>query len=504
MHNTRLSKLILAVLGGFLFALAYTQSPLYTSNQNQYFLHGLASAGFGYLDRDWLANTLDPTPVFSGLVYLTIRLTGLPQLFYGYYAFLLGIYLYCLVGIFDLLYNIRQSFTRLVVFLALIFLVHSAGLRFFLSVTLGENWTYLLEDGLASQRLLGPVFQPSVFGVLLVVSIYLFLRNKPIPAVLLAALAATIHPTYLLGAGALTIAYMIVLYIEKQQIKGPVQVGVIALLAVTPILIYVYTSFADTPPETTARAQDILVNFRIPFHAAASRWFDLTAVVKLAIIISALYLLRETRLFLVLFVPFMIGVMLTITQLATQSNALALLFPWRISTFLMPIATTTLLAIVVTRLFSRWPDLEQKSLLIWISASLILFVVLVGLIRLKLDFQRQAYAPEHGALNYAAAHAGLDQYYMTPLDLQDFRLATGLPVYVEFKSIPYRDRDVIEWERRIRTTDLFYKQADCAWLEKLARLGVTHVIATPKLFNLGCQEWSVLYRDRYYGVYRLR
>ena len=43
------------------FALSYAQSPLYTSNQNQYFLHGLARAGFGFLRDDWLVHTSTKT-----------------------------------------------------------------------------------------------------------------------------------------------------------------------------------------------------------------------------------------------------------------------------------------------------------------------------------------------------------------------------------------------------------------------------------------------------------
>ena len=31
----------------FVFGLIYAQSPLYTNNQNTYFLHGLAKAGVG-------------------------------------------------------------------------------------------------------------------------------------------------------------------------------------------------------------------------------------------------------------------------------------------------------------------------------------------------------------------------------------------------------------------------------------------------------------------------
>jgi hypothetical protein len=55
------------------FGVAYTQPRLYYSNQNQYFLHGLATAGLGFLKDDWLARTADPTPIFSAIVALTYR-----------------------------------------------------------------------------------------------------------------------------------------------------------------------------------------------------------------------------------------------------------------------------------------------------------------------------------------------------------------------------------------------------------------------------------------------
>ena len=42
------------------FALSYQQWPLYSSNQNTYFLHGLADGGVGFLELDWLAQTADP------------------------------------------------------------------------------------------------------------------------------------------------------------------------------------------------------------------------------------------------------------------------------------------------------------------------------------------------------------------------------------------------------------------------------------------------------------
>src|SRR5437870_1835381 len=96
------AKYLVAVVGAFLFSLACGQAPLYYSNQNQYCLHGLAAAGRGYLDEDWLAGTRDPVPVFSAVVAATYRL--LPEAtFHLYYALLLGVYFLSLVGIFDYL-----------------------------------------------------------------------------------------------------------------------------------------------------------------------------------------------------------------------------------------------------------------------------------------------------------------------------------------------------------------------------------------------------------------
>ena len=35
------------------------------------------------------------------------------------------------------------------------------------------------------------------------------------------------------------------------------------------------------------------------------------------------------------------------------------------------------------------------------------------------------------------------------VDLQDFRLTTGAPLFVDYKSIPYQDAEVLEWYERV-------------------------------------------------------
>src|SRR3954468_24018049 len=93
---------VLALAGTALFSAAYCQAPLYYSNQNQYFLHGLARAGEGTLNEDWLANTKDPTPAFSAFVAFTARHLH-PWAFHAVHALLQGVYAASLLGLFFVL-----------------------------------------------------------------------------------------------------------------------------------------------------------------------------------------------------------------------------------------------------------------------------------------------------------------------------------------------------------------------------------------------------------------
>lgn len=516
---TRLRASWLQGVGAFLlltlvFSLGYTQSPLYTSNQNQYFLHGAAQAGLGFLKADWLANTFDPTPVFSLLAYLTYRFLHYPAFFYLYYALLMGIYIYSLFGITTLLFPLRSSQAKTLAFLALLITGNSAALRFGLSRAIGDNWTYLLEDGVADQRLLGPVFQPSTFGALLLLSIWLFLRHKPYWAVLCAVLAATFHPTYLLSAAVLTFAYMLVTFREERSgcSQGkpwlqPLLIGLLALALVLPIVGYVYVHFRANPAGTAAQAQKILVNFRIPHHTQVSQWLDITAIIKILLAGAAIILVRKQRIFMILLVPFLAAIGLTLLQVGVHSNSLALIFPWRISTFLVPLATALLLGALVSKVLD-WPALQAQRLQNWISGlslALLTLVVLVGLARLYLDFGRQANGNERPLFAYAAAHHAPGEIYLTPTKMQDFRLATGSPVYIDFKSIPYQDQDVLEWYRRVQTADRFYKTGDCALLAELAnKEGVTHVVLNKEQFGFACPILHEEYRDQNHALYVLK
>jgi hypothetical protein len=495
------------VAAALAFGLAYGQSPLYTSNQNQYFLHGAAQAGIGYLARDWLANTPDPTPIFTLLVYLTYRFLH-PFAFYLYFLALAGVYLYSLVVIASSLFDLKGSRTRAVTFAGLLVFLHSAALRYVLSRGLGPQWEYLFDGGVAGQRLLGTVLQPSVFGILLLLAIALLLRGHPYLAAVCAALSADVHPTYLLSAAALTLGIMLVLGLETRRIGPPLRVGLFALALVAPIMAYVLLALGPGSSSLSQRAQDILVHVRLPQHAVPSEWFDATVPIKVALVALGLFAARRTRLFVILAVMTAVATLASLVQVVTKSDALALVFPWRLSTVLVPVSVALLVAWLVTRgsrgLEARLPSAGR--IVTGIGAGGILALAAAGVASFKIETDRLQADPAQPMLAYVRHVAAPGEVYLIPPGLQSFRLGTGAPAFVDFKSIPYRAVDVVAWSDRMQLETWVYRDrpeyVDCSLLPRLQReYGVTDVVLDQDLLGLSCPSLRERYRDSSYAVF---
>ena len=153
---------------------AHTQSPLFFSNQNQYLLHGLAQAGYGHLDHDWLANTKDPTPAFSFLVKWLYKFGGLFAIQAAYFVLLMY---------FGAMWRLITSFASppVVPFAAIFTAAHAAIFRLMSVQISGVDYPWYFQAGLAGQYLLGPGLQPSAFGVLLIGSLAEFVRRPSDP-----------------------------------------------------------------------------------------------------------------------------------------------------------------------------------------------------------------------------------------------------------------------------------------------------------------------------------
>jgi hypothetical protein len=488
------------------FGVIYAQSPLFTSNQNAYFLHGLADAGFGYLSHDWLATRQESMPVFTWLIYLTYMLFHSKVPYYFYYILLMGVYSFSMYGIMDIFFDLRKSKTRTLVFLALFLAAHSAALRFGLSRFVSADSTFLFEGGVAGQRILGQVFQPSTFGVLLVLSIYLFLRKRPFWSLVPMAVAIYFHPVYLLAGALLTLAYMWVIFRTQHNLKRAFWLGIVSLLMVAPILFYTIYMFWDPDPVLAQQALDVLVNFRNPQHALITTWLNWTVLVQALVLFTGLFILRKTKLFTILLIMTSAVIVLTIIQVVSANQRLALIFPWRVSVLLVPMGTTTLIAYGVTKFMDRFKEHSDAGRRVRLLSVLVMVgLIIVGVVRFQVESLRQLSDPALPMMNYVAAHKSPGDIYMIPSKMENFRLVTGAPILVDFKSAPDRDADVMEWHERLKWMSWFYQGSkSCKIINDIAALyKVTHVVAVKDYAPSVCDSLQVVYEDAIYRIYVL-
>ncbi len=502
-------SLVFILFWSLCFTLAYAQAPLFTSNQNQYFLHGLARAGFGALQADWLAGTLDPTPVFSALVAFTYRVLPWLPIFYLYFGLLAGLYLFSLFGIVDEVFGVEENRAQRWLYFTLLVGLHAGALRFLMVRFLGDDWVYLFDGGVAGQRLLGAVLQPSTFGILLFFSIYLFLRGNIALSLIPLALTPTLHPTYFLSAALVTVSYMLIVYLDNRELRTPFLIGLGAFLGVLPIFVHTLKVFDPTMPVFIKRARELLVTFRVPHHAVPAEWWHSTVAIKIIFVLVALALIRKSRLFYLVAILFGAATVLTAAQVLTGSYTLALLFPWRLSTLFVPLSVSVIVAKLVIVLRRRFGSFFQKreQLILMVSIVSALLMALAGLGITIFNHQQKTTSSDREMMANVKANRAPGQQYLIPLHMQDFRLVTGAPAYVDFKSIPYRDVELVEWYRRLSLAGKLYRapyqRRGCSVLEDLYHEGVTHVVLPYDHVVQNCPILERQYHDLNYAVFSL-
>ncbi|MBA4188722.1 MAG: hypothetical protein C0467_12050 [Planctomycetaceae bacterium] len=523
----RKSHLLEALLLAIAFAVAHTQSPLYFSNQNQYFVHGLADGGHVNLSHDWLANTTDPTPVFSALIAGGYRYLG-EWSFQAAYFFLLMGYFLGMRWLVAALPGMPDSHGFRLLWAAGFIAAHAAVLRV-LSVQLaGVDYPWFAQAGVAGQYLLGPGLQPSSLGVLLIAGLAAFANHRPTLACGLVGAACAFHSTYMLSAGSLVLGFLVVLFKEKED-AGPVALRglLLASVFIAPVAAYTLFTFGPHDPAIFEAAQNILVDIRIPHHCSIARWLDQVAWVQLLWAGLGIALLFRSRLFLVVLIAASIGLGLTLIQYEYTNPTFALVFPWRISVVLVPLAT----AVILAKVAARVPD---SSWVAWVGGLGVLALAAGGVWVMVERLGYRTGEDETPLYSFVRASSEPKQVYLLPVrfpapstrrgamsasftppprpssdliavDLQRFRLHTGTPIYVDFKSVPYFEAEVLEWQRRMRQCEAWYA-ADWTSPERLQELRaerITHVV-TPSNKPLTADYLEVVHSDPAYIVYRLK
>ena len=505
------SRMRAALLFTGCFCIGISALALPIDNQHTYFLRGLALAGNGFLPEDWLASARSPFVVFSWIV------AGFDSV-----GFLAGLRVVEALLVFAFA---MSALTILDAAQPAAPRERNAHLLLVLSLMLVCLFLPLLMQGLAGQRVLGmadrlifgtflePTYtgmylQPSEFGILLILSVALFVSGRGMPSYLLAALAGVFHQSYLLPGAMLVAAYATYDLALGRRPGLALRGGVAALLAVAPIIVYSLVNFSAGEPGTAEQARAILAETRIPHHARPGHWFDRLAGLKIAVLACgvglAFYVNR--RLGFVMAVVSLLSALLTAVALLADSNALFLLFPWRVTVALMPLAVIAA-CISLVRVMAAHPlagFLGTRTCAIALIGLIVAPALFVFTQRIEAYEVRPADAvgtesvPQFREAEYLAMvselrkEAGPGRVYLhDPLRFESFRLLAGLPTYVDFKSHPYDPAGLVEWRDRLfwaRDVLSGRSACDATLAADMRDRGITHIIVDSVADGIGAAE----------------
>src|SRR5262249_32690893 len=241
-----------------------------------------------------------------------------------------------------------------------------------------------------------------------------------------------------------------------------VAVGGVALLAALPAAIAVVARLGPTSPEVSTTAAAILVR-HLPQETVIAQWFGSRAALQLLWMIVGLALAAGTDLLPILAAPFAAGLALTLLQAAIASPQLALLFPWRVSVLIVPIATALVARGVVVAVAARVGE-RRVHVIRAVSIGAIAVSFVVGAVRMTLhfayfygarrvtaitdrvvparvrvDFGRVLESDALPMLHFVRATMKRGDLYIIPPELERFRTVSGAPAFADLKSHPYKD-----------------------------------------------------------------
>lgn len=501
--NTK--SIAIAILMTFSFVISTTPpKPLFYSNQNTYFLHGLASTDFGNLEQDWLAKTKDPFPIFSYLVKILYPIGGKINFIVMYYLILI-IYFWTLFGIITNILNLTNLYSKLCVYLIII-LLHSNELTILTNKLINFDLRSFLTEGVAGQYLIGKSIEPSIFGFFILISLYFFIKGKIGLSILFLVITVYFHSSYLITVLIFFTGYSV--YLLSHKYKNYSKLVFFFISLIVPVIVF-YLSFYLPLGSTDGDAKKILYNYRIPHHANIAYWFNIESTFKYLLLVLSIFFIKNKKFQIILTVPIILLVLLSIIQLITNSIELGLLFPWRISVILIPLLSIIIIYQVTFGLFEKSLSLNTRSYLIFPIISFVFLISILGIKNYKTYMNTYTFNITDKLFNYVRQKRQIDDQYIVPLQMENFRLETGVPIFIDFKSHPYKSEELVEWYRRVMLVNKIVNYDSSLNVSLINNLikkyDVTHLLlekyqiqSSNKIFK------PYLYEDDFYIILKLR
>jgi len=414
------------ILFGIFFAIFSASYNFYFySNQNTYLLHAYLLSNPDVLNNDWLSNTIDGTPVFSIFTsYLFSFGDALAMNFNKIFEVIFYVYLFKLIQ--------RSYPTKNQIELALIILI----------ICFAANFLPILM-GLKGQYILGSIYQPSIFGVFLLPSLYYYLENQYIKSYIFLLIATIFHPSLLLTSATLGIIFLLFLKNYKQQLIF-LSAGIIGFI---PLILYVY--FNIYASEYSSSASNILVNFRIPHHADLSNFNYYLDRERLILWVIAIFACKDNFLKKILLAAFVFICFYLVLANVIDSNSFLLLFPMRLSQLILPIAITVV-SIEIFYCLKNFIDriISERAIILCCKLAVSILVILNSAL---------IYKKMNNDLFYnLSSFTSQEDVWLIPTRSENIRFNLKQPVFIDYKNHPINHKDITEWKTRLDYASEFY------------------------------------------------
>tara|TARA_B100000029_G_scaffold161172_1_gene157115 strand:- start:22 stop:1494 length:1473 start_codon:yes stop_codon:yes gene_type:complete len=429
----------------FLFSLAFsillpTIKIFYFSNQNVYLFQAYILNNPNILQNDWLSTTKDGNYIFSQFTFFLMEINEyLPKLINKFFEI---IFFYFLLKI---IFNNEEKNNLILISIILILSV----IAYYMGV--GFN-------GIKNQHILGEVYQPSIFNVFFIPSIYFFLRKNFYLSIIFLAVPPLFHPSII--PTTMVLGFIYTLLIIRNDLKKTAFFLLFGIFLISPSIFFAFKSQLSTT-EDLRIAHDILANFRVPHHSDIS-FLGKRDIVSFLILIfgSLLCSNKNLKLILILGLTYILISLFLVSYL--QSNTIKLMFLHRLNVLLIPIAYF----VIIKEIYTFFDNKINLSIKIEkfkkLSQSLFYLVItILFLIGLNININANKNFIQKSKLVETFTNSKdiwLVQSIksLKPDIVSQLRLNFSQPLFVDFKTHPSHPKDVIEWKKRIDLADSFF------------------------------------------------
>ena len=427
-------EIIIYLILSILFAITVQQFPFFKGN-SLHLLHAIKEFETNKLQNDWIANQTNHLPVFTYINNIVLKYLPINILHIIHLSLLTScsffIFLIC-KNEFQNLNKISLTFIWFSIFI-LIYHEHS----FF--------------GGLAGQDVINEGYQPASFGVLFYWGIYLYLIRKYFYAVLLICLSASFHPSYVIHSGFLLFGFSIYFF-SIREYKLLLKTVVTYTLLILPITIYIILNFLLIDKELTSVGQNILLG-RIPHHALIDNWFSYKDIISILVYAMSIFIIfKNKKIFLPLIIFGFLSTLLSIIQIFTENESLALAFPWRASVFLVPLSSMIIVSFFINKFLSKKDNLNILGVL--------LFLIIFSIFFVKSHFTKnknQSFYTKLELTKEINKNYDLVQRILIPVELSYIRMNTGLPIFIDWKHHAFKYNELIIWKKRVDLASKFFE-----------------------------------------------